>query len=338
MKFPTIRRHILLPITLILLISLIFQSCGSCGTWIRGEIPTSKVINAKPIPSFTIPPKNPHQHYVQFIAVGDMGTGGSGQQDVAQAMARKASNDSISFVLVLGDNFYESGVTSINDEQWQIKFEKMYWQPSLQVPFYAVLGNHDYRSNPQAQVEYTTVSTRWKMPARYYTFSYPTGDTTNVQFFCLDTQPLASLDMKEAQSPPEQSTTTQQLRWLEHELSVSTARWKIALGHHTMYSGGEHGDNRELAYLLEPLFVQYKVDLYLCGHDHDQELLKPIKGVYYILSGAGGKHRDVTWRDNTVYAATNLGFVWFRISQKEILVEFLDRQGKLDYAHVITKQ
>lgn len=323
----------ILPIASFAAVSL-FLAFQSCSGW-------SEVRNVKPIPQFTVPPKDSDLRYAQFIAVGDMGTGGSGQAEVAAAMTRKAEQDSISFVLILGDNFYESGVRSVQDAQWQTKFEKMYWQPCLQVPFYAVLGNHDYRQNPQAQVEYTRIGTRWKMPARYYTFVHPIDDSTNIQFFCLDTYPLSkgALD-EDSWSPTEPIDTLSaraQLQWLETELQKSTARWKIVLGHHTIYSGGAHGDNPELASLLEPLLIRYDVDIYLCGHDHHLELLQPINGVYYIISGAGGKRRDVTWRDNTIYAATNLGFVWFRISRKDIFVEFLRRNSELDYAYVIRK-
>lgn len=323
-------------LSLLIIIVSILHSVESC-TWIHDNFTTSEVINAQPIPPFRVPPQHPQQSYLQFLVVGDAGTGGIGQREVGQAMAEKASKDSAAFVLYLGDNFYESGVQSVSDPQWKTKFEDIYWQPSLQIPFYAVLGNHDYRSNPQAQVEYTTKSTRWRMRDRFYTFSYQIDDTTQAEFFCLDTNPLSSLSPTDVQALPESSTATRQLRWLEQSLSASTAQWKIALGHHPLYSGGEHGDNEDLIASLEPLFLKLNLDLYLCGHDHHQELLKPIKGVHYIISGAGGKHRDVTWRENTMYAATNLGFTLFRISTDELLVEFFNRNGKLEYAYAIKK-
>ncbi len=326
-RFDTFRKIFLSVILAAAAVPVGFQSCEYA----------SEVKDARPIPQFTVPPKDPRFRYVQFIAVGDAGTGGSGQREVAESMARKAGQDSVSFLLVLGDNFYESGVASTRDDQWQTKFEKMYWQPSLQVPFYAVLGNHDYRLNPQAEVEYTTVSRRWKMPHRYYTFLQPIDDSTTIAFFCIDTSPLAG-EVSEEGDRRDTSNATTQIQWLETELLQSKAHWKIVLGHHTVYSGGIHGDNDKLRSQLEPFFTKYKVDIYLCGHDHHLELLTPIKGVHYIISGGGGKHRDVTWRDNTIYAATNLGFVWFRISPKDVVVEFLSREGKLRYAQTLTKQ
>ncbi len=59
------------------------------------------------------------------------------------------------FVVAVGDNFYEDGVASVTDPHWQNSFEKVYTAPSLQVPWWAVLGNHDYHGNCDAQIEYT---------------------------------------------------------------------------------------------------------------------------------------------------------------------------------------
>lgn len=281
-------------------------------------------------PEFTAPAKTPGVKYLQFTALGDFGTGGSGQRDVASGMTAKTRVDPIEFVLLLGDNFYENGVASVNDKQFQAKFEDVYNSPSLQVPFYAVLGNHDYRSNAEAQVEYAGLSKRWKMPARYYTFAQTIDDSTEVQFFALDTNPIAAGDSQGAE----------QIAWLKSELDKSRARWKIVFGHHPLYSGGHHGNDQETLTMraqLEPL-LEPAIDLYLSGHDHDQQFIKPAgKHLHHLVSGAGAKCRDVEWKDDTIYAGTNLGFAWFRLSHRELLVEFLTATGKVDYAHVIAK-
>ncbi len=300
---------------------------------------TSSVKNPKPIPPFTVPARDPHVKYLQFLAMGDPGTGRAGQKAVAEGMAKKAADDPVSFVLILGDNFYPTGVSSVTDEQWQDKFETMYSATSLQVPFYAVLGNHDYYSNPMAQVEYTKVSARWRMPSRYYTFTQQVDDSTSVDFFCLDTTPLDAEKTEEREEGQAVDSVDYriQLKWLDQKLQQSNARWKIVLGHHALYSGGVHGDNKGMIALLEPVFLKYKVDLYLAGHDHHLEMKKPVKGINYVVSGGGATHRSVTWRDDAFYAATNMGFNWLRISARELVVEFLQKDGTLAYAYVVAK-
>ena len=316
---------------------LLFISGCVVVNWIDSEISYSKVINPQPIPKFEVPEKISGTRYLQFEAVGDCGTGAGGQNDIAVSMAKKASADPISFVLFLGDNFYESGVQSASDPQWQSAFENVYDQPSLNVPFYAVLGNHDYRTNPQAQVDYTSKSTRWKMPSRYYSFVRSIDDSTSVEIFCLDTNPLAYLSVSEARTLSDTGIEMKQIHWLSNALEHSQTRWKIAIGHHTIRSGGEHGDNSTLQDVLEPLFAKYHLDFYICGHDHDLELLKPVHGLTYVVAGAGAKHRDVRWRESTVFAETNLGFTFFRLSHNEAVVEFLNRSGSVDFAQTIQK-
>jgi len=72
---------------------------------------------------------------VSFIAVGDTGMGNADQAAVANAMRGTLEAAGTDFVVLLGDNFYPSGVTSILDVQWKTKFEDMYG--NWGVPVYA---------------------------------------------------------------------------------------------------------------------------------------------------------------------------------------------------------
>jgi 3',5'-cyclic AMP phosphodiesterase CpdA len=289
-----------------------------------------KVRNARRT-EFVVPQIPAGEPYLRFLAIGDFGTGDAKQKAVAGAMAENSSSQPAAFVVLLGDNFYANGVTAVDDRQFAAKFENVYHQPSLQIPFYAVLGNHDYRGNPQAQVEYTAVSRRWKMPARFYTFVQTLEDSTAVQFFALDTTPIATGD----------AAAAAQLAWIKDELQKSRASWRIAFGHHPLFSGGYHGGDREADNMREKLETIFEeaVDLYLCGHDHDQQLIKaPGKRPHYVVSGAGGAGcRDVAYTDDTLFATTNAGFCRFRLSRRQLLIEFISAPNQLEYAHVINK-
>lgn len=300
---------------------ILFSFISSC---VYGQ---NRVINIQEIPNYDIPPKSENKDYLEFLALGDAGTGGDGQKLVAKALANQAKLHPISFFLLLGDNFYEFGVSSVNDSKWNDRFENIYSSETLNYPFYAVLGNHDYYGNIQAQIDYTKISPgkRWNMPAHYYTFSKAINEDHHVQFFALDTTPI------ERKMP----SAIEQLKWLDSELALSTATWKVVFGHHVIFSGGSHGNNKELQKSLKPILEKYNVDLYLAGHDHDQQLLQPVNGIHYIVSGAGGKSRDVKWLKNTIFAATNFGFTHFRVTDSEITFIFLDGMGKHLYAHTI---
>lgn len=279
---------------------------------------------------FSVPERETGKSYLTFFAIGDSGTGKNSQKDVAASMAKVAQQEPVSFILLLGDNFYSSGVDSVNDEQWRTKFEDVY--TGLDVPFYAILGNHDYRKNPQAQVEYTAYSKRWKMPEKYYTFTERIDSATTAQFFMINTTPLTGSHYEQ------NGYEERMLVWLEQQLQKSKATWKIVAGHHPVYSNGRHGDTRELIVKVKPLLEKYGVHLYLCGHDHSLQLIKPVGGVHYIVSGGGGKSTGVKWKENTTFAATHQGFVKIRLSHNDLVTEFYDRNGIISYADYLVRK
>ena len=59
---------------------------------------------------------------VQFIAVGDTGSGNKEQYLVAESMEKLCKNKPINSILLLGDNIYEEGVDSVHDKKFKTKF------------------------------------------------------------------------------------------------------------------------------------------------------------------------------------------------------------------------
>ena len=94
----------------------LFVSLASCRApgW---EPPPDDPAASRAIPTFDVPPVKPGVAYERFIAMGDWGTGRPGQHKVAAAMAERAKKDKVDFLLTVGDNFYEDGVTSADDPQ-----------------------------------------------------------------------------------------------------------------------------------------------------------------------------------------------------------------------------
>jgi len=297
---------------LFLLVASLLQFSSSCAQ--------PRVVNPRSVSSPRVDSIGSATPRLTFLVFGDWGTGGKGQKQVADGMSDVRRRLGADLALGTGDNFYNSGVESVTDPQWERKFERMYDSARFPIRFAMTLGNHDYGKNPDAQVAYTQRSTRWFMPSRYYTFSLVLSDSTVVQFFALDTQNLVR---------GSSSIRGKQLAWLDSALAASVARWKIVFGHHPPFSNGAHGNNKRLIKELVPILEKHGVTALFSGHDHDLQALRPVNGVRYFVSGGGAGARSVAWKNNTLFAATNLGFAWCRVTGSSFEVAFFDRHGTL---------
>jgi tartrate-resistant acid phosphatase type 5 len=273
-----------------------------------------------------------------FLVVGDWGRNGDfHQKDVAIQMDKTSKLIDPEFVISTGDNFYDAGVASINDPIWERSFEDIYTGGGMVKEWFVVLGNHDYKGNPQAQIDYTQKSRRWRMPARYFTFSKKVDKETRARFIFLDTNPFVEKYQKEAEkySDVAQQNPQKQLEWLDSVLVKSTEKYKIVVGHHPIFSTGEsHGDTPELIEKLKPMLEKHGVTAYFCGHDHDLQHQKPEdSGIEYFVSGAGSEVRKgVTMRPYTKFASAIQGFAAVSISKKGMLLQFIDYKGRVVYS------
>ena len=258
-----------------------------------------------------------------WIVLGDWGTGGTVQRRVAAAMSALARKAAVHFILSVGDNIYPAGVRSAQDPQWESKFERIYADSLLRVPWYPVLGNHDYRGNPDAQIAYSRRNPLWRMPGRYYVVEKSLPDGTVVAFFALDTQQLLTGSARQR---------ARQLRWLEEQLRRSSAEWKFAFGHHPLRSAGLYGENSTLLRLLKPIFDRYGVAVYFCGHEHDLQLLKhPEDGFYCVISGAGSSARPTGYAAASIFAAAEPGFVYAQLRKQHLSLWVIDSAGRVRY-------
>ncbi|MDY6781573.1 MAG: metallophosphoesterase [Cyanobacteriota bacterium] len=249
----------------------------------------------------------------RFASVADSGTGAEGQYAVARAMAQYHLSNPYPLVVLAGDNIYNKGEI----EKVEAVFERPY-EPLLDlgVRFYAALGNHDVRTeNGDRQVEYPG----FNMQGRYYTFRQ--GD---VQFFTLDTNLYYVRNT--ANNPPGDA----QLAWLQEELSRSDAPWKVVFGHHQIYSSGHYGVNRAFVEKFVPLFKQYRVQLYINGHDHHYERSKSIDGTTYLICGGGGARiRPVEQAEFSAYAESRLSFAAYEVYRDRIVIRGVGTDGQV---------
>lgn len=282
---------------------------------------------------------------LNFIVMGDWGRNGEDhQKQVAAQMGKTASEASVDFIVATGDNFYPKGVISEFDPLWKYSYEDIYTAFSLQWDWYPVLGNHDYGSNPGAQVTYSKISRRWQMPARYYSkiFSLNNDTTQQVLFAFVDTCPLIKGYYNTGHAVHDQDSTAQKI-WLEKLLATPSPniKWKVVVGHHPMYTGGsrtENHDTRSIRRSLQPMLEKYKVDAYLAGHEHSlQHIEGPVKSVHHFISGAASERTPVRMLPASKFAASEYGFMLFSAMPDKILVQVINYKGGVLYTTSIVK-
>ena len=249
---------------------------------------------------------------VKFGIIGDTGTGTPKQHQLADVMLRSRQVFPFEFVLMMGDNMY--GGESAKD--YKAKFEDVY-KPLLdqQVKFYASLGNHD----EPAQRFYKHFNMDGK---EYYRFT-----KGNVAFYALNSN---YMDKK-------------QIQWLQDELGKDTSEWKIAFFHHPPYSsGGKHGSETSLREVVEPIFLKHGVNMVLAGHEHFYERIKPQKGIYYFISGAGGKLRSGDVKANSPLTEKafdrDMSFMLAEIVDNQFYFQVFSRTGEMVDSGVLPNQ
>ena len=278
---------------------------------------------------------------LDFLALGDTGTASEQQYQVGDAMAHYCTGIDCQFALLLGDNFYQGGVSSVQDPLFQTMFEMPY--KNVNMPFYVIMGNHDYgeRANlfhqAQYQIDYSQYSEKWTMPAKYYYFV-----KNEVLFIAIDTM-LISWNRE----------YNEQVRMVREALAMNNYRWVVVLGHHPYLSNGPHGnagryDNVTFIPVLSGKYVKKfyeenicnKADLYLSGHDHSMQVLpgntlcpRPL----LVVSGGGAKLTKLGGKNPTYYEALDLGFAHIEFSPTIMKINIVNELAEIKYTHTYEK-
>lgn len=258
------------------------------------------------------------------------------QASVAEAMQTYVQTHSLQpeGMFLLGDNFYGSFKGGVNSPRWKTGFEDMYPANVFPGPCWAMLGNHDYDEESglklAAELEYADAhpGTRWTMPAKWYRVDWPAKDPI-LTVLVLDS------NYKNGYLYLTTEERTKQLKWMQTELAKPrVAPWLVCMGHHPLYTNGVHGDNAKLIRDWSPLFQQFEVPFYFCGHDHDLQHLE-FEGLKtsFVISGGGGAHRTQIVKPNRgAFSQSVNGFTHLQVSREKFIVRHLGVDAKQLYA------
>jgi hypothetical protein len=263
-------------------------------------------------------------------------------------MATVCEKQGCDFVVLLGDNFYPSGVESTADPLWETSFVEPYKE--LKVPFYAVLGNHDYGGNGAGtdlsrgshQVAYSKVNPKWRMPSTHHSWR-----AAHAEFFAADTnRSMFRLDGEVREDFK---------KWF----GASTADWKIAFGHHPYRSNGRHGNAGE--YDGRPMvpiangegvkgFIEEHIcgraDVYLAGHDHVLEWLSTTCGregsttsTELLISGGGAGPTHFGPEKTPYYwHSAELGFAYVSIVGNRLTASYYNAEAVQLFSRTVARR
>ncbi len=276
---------------------------------------------------------------VNLFIGSDLGRNGYYEQKpIAAMMGAMADAIGPEAVLALGDTHHYQGIQSVHDPLWLSNYETVYSHPELMVDWNAVCGNHEYRGNTQAVIDYSKISRRWDMPARYYSKTY-TGKGASVKVIFIDTTPIIDKYRSNPKSYPDAAAqdVEEQLAWLDLELASATEDWVIVAGHHPVYADTSKDDceRSDMQARVGVILNRHKPAMYICGHIHNfQHICKD--DIDYVVNSSGSKSRpDVKKVDGAVYVSGKPGFSVISAGKNQLRLSMIDNEGKI--IHQITK-
>lgn len=208
-----------------------------------------------------------------YSVINVFGDWGMDTYDFRTGVDRLSTIDA-SQTILLGDNFYDNGVKSVDDPLWQL-FRDI---RNTSDTFYAIVGNHDYIHSAQAQVTYSKTDPVWNMPALYYYAKINTSESSN-DYICgvfIDSYKFDET----------------QLRWSRIILGSGECQsedaFRIVFSHHPIHTVGIFQESEIVKGLnaqLKPVLEEFRVHAFIAGHEHDMQVFSD-NGITYLISGA----------------------------------------------------
>lgn len=288
-------------------------------------------------------PEIPANSTTIYIA-NDLGRNGYFEQKtVAELMGWMADVADPEFVAAIGDVHHFEGVASVDDPLWMTNYELIYSHPDLMLDWYPLLGNHEYRGNTQAVLDYGKVSRRWVMPGRYYAVEKEVEDgNEKILYVFIDTTPLIDKYRRDTEDYPDagKQSIAAELEWLEATLAASTAKWKVVMGHHPIYADTDKSESErtDLQRRVQPLLDKYGVDAYICGHIHNfQHIQAKGSKVQYFVNTSGSLSRDVKPIEGTQFCSGDEGFMILSTADNLMRFFLVNYKGEIIYQYDIKK-
>lgn len=272
---------------------------------------------------------------VSLFIANDLGRNGYYEQKpIAELMGTMAEEVGPEAVVAAGDVHHFEGVVSTQDPLWTTNYELIYSHPELMISWLPVLGNHEYRGNTQAVLDYRNVSRRWEMEGRYYTKVFDDNGVT-VRLVLIDTTPMIDRYHHSSTYPDIDSQDVDaQLKWIDKTLNEASEDWVIVVGHHPMYAETKKDviEQKDMQSRLLPILQRYKnkVAMYVCGHIHNfQHIRRGDDGIDYVVNSSASLARKVKPTDGTLFCSPAEGFSVVSATKQQLSLYMIDKKGEV---------
>jgi hypothetical protein len=267
--------------------------------------------------------RTPDPHDLRLVVFGDCGTASAAQRAVADAIRNESLLPDL--VMIVGDVIYPP----FNDQSYDTRFFAPFAALLPSVPFYALLGNHDYEHQAGRPFLEVFSLPRNGPPGLVPETSYAL-ERASAQLVVHDTNVAPSALLQHA------------VPW-HRQLARASAHFRLVFQHHALYSSGPNSSvspTPELRALLAPVYAATGVDVVFNGHDHFYERTRPIDGVVYVTSGAGGADLYPRVAANPWTAALvndRHGYSYVEVGERTLKLRQMDVAGLRLDAMTLTK-
>jgi len=220
--------------------------------------------------SFTAAPSDSATD-VKFLMGGDrQGQSNTDRWEISSGLVNSimAAEPAYQSVLLFAGDMVGNGDDEVmQDDQWFNRTLASPLEMMAKIPIQSCQGNHE--SSGAGFQKY------WPYPYvgdRYWSFDY--GPVH-----------VAVLNLDEGQEP--YTPGSAQHNWLTNDLATTSKPFKIILAHHPAWGAGSHGNEADIQTYIHPLAVQYGVQMYVNGHNHNYARAV-VDGIHYVTSGGFG--------------------------------------------------
>lgn len=271
-----------------------------------------------------------------FFIANDLGRNGYYQQKkIAELMGEMAETVGPECIIAAGDIHHFSGVESVYDPLWLTNYEQVYSHPELMIPWLPICGNHEYRGNTQAVLDYSKISRRWRIEEKYYSRAYQKKGTS-IRLIWLDTTPLIQRYRMDPVTYPDayKEDADKQLAWLDSTLNAAKEQWVVVIGHHPLYAQTDKPieERTDLQKTVGEVLKKHHVDMYVCGHIHNfQHIRMAGDNIDYLVNSSASLSRPVKPMEGTQFCSPDEGFAVLSVNKKALTLSLINYEGKIIY-------